>query len=93
MKVRWDQVVESDHIQNPRTGAWHEVTATVLSPTGAFVKIWVKGQAVALKPRPAAELTDVRRGTTGEVVDLFQVIFSGQTSRTIPQSESEVDPR
>jgi hypothetical protein len=78
--VRWDQVAESDKIQNPATKAWHEVTATVLSKDGALVKVWVKGQAVALKPRPAAGVVDVQRGATGEAVDLFQVIFSGRTA-------------
>jgi hypothetical protein len=79
-RVRWDQVVESDKIQNPATKTWHEVTTTVLSMDGSLVKVWIKGQAMALKPRPAAGTVEVQRGATGAVVDLFQVIFSGQTA-------------
>ena len=78
--VRWDQVVESDKIQNPATKKWHEITQTVLSKDGTLVKVWIKGQAMALKPRPAAGMVEVQRGATGAVVDLFQVIFSGRTA-------------
>lgn len=78
--IRWDQVVESDKIQNPATKVWHEVTQTVLSKDGSLVKVWIKGQATALKPRPAAGTVEVQRGATGAVVDLFQVIFSGRTA-------------
>lgn len=78
--IRWDQVVEEDKIQNPATKKWHEVTQTVLSTDGKLVKVWVKGQALALKPRPAAGMVDVQRGEMGAVVDLFQVIFSGRTA-------------
>jgi hypothetical protein len=79
-RIRWDQVVESDKIQNPATKAWHEVTTTVLSKDGTLVKVWIKGQAMALKPRPADGMVEVQRGATGAVVDLFQVIFSGRTA-------------
>jgi hypothetical protein len=78
--IRWDQVVESDKIQNPADGKWYEVTATVLSQDRTLVKVWVKGQWRALAPRRAAGMVDVQRGKTGEVVDLFQVIFSGRTA-------------
>lgn len=78
--IRWDQVAVEDKIQNPATKSWHEVTSTVLSTDGALVKVWIKGQATALKPRPATGLVDVQRGEMGAVVDLFQVIFSGRTA-------------
>jgi hypothetical protein len=52
----------------------------VLSKDGTLVKVWVKGQAMALKPRPADGTVEVQRGQMGAAVDLFQVIFSGRTS-------------
>ena len=79
-RIRWDQVVESDKIQNLSTKTWHEITTTVLSMDGSMVKIWIKGRATVLMTRPAAGTVEVQRGATGAVVDLFQVIFSGQTS-------------
>lgn len=73
----WDMVVESDRIYFAKTKRWYTVAQTVLSPDGSTVTIYVEGQAAPAHRRAKDRPDDHRRGATGRVVDMFQVIFSG----------------
>jgi hypothetical protein len=75
--ITWGQVVESDEIYFAKTKRWYEVVRTVLSQDGKTVRIWVKGQQAAAQRNVTDVPDDHRRGATGAVVDLFQIIFSG----------------
>lgn len=89
----WDMVVESDQIYFAKTKRWYTVAQTVLSPDGTTVSVYVEGQAKPALRRPKDRPDDLRRGKTGQVVELFQVTFSGTFNpgaRPAPKkSESE----
>lgn len=87
-KITWGQVVESDEIYFAKTRRWYEVTQTVLSQDGKTVRIWVKGQIKAAVRAVGDVPDDYRRGATGAVVDLFQVVFSGQYTPGKPGDNS-----
>src|SRR4051812_17975061 len=77
--IPWGKVVESDQIWSEKAHKWYEVISAVRSMDGAMVKI--RARRVA-KPiiRPATDPARVKRGVTGEAVDLIEIIFSGPIS-------------
>ncbi len=84
-ELPWKLIVESDEIYSPKTRKWYEVRGVVLQKDGR-IRVFAKGIPKAFTRDPA-ETTMVRRGATGKAVDVFQIIFSGQTARDIPESE------
>jgi hypothetical protein len=76
MDLPWGQVAESDEVFSPKAGRWFEVESTRATRDGIVVK--AKGVA---KPWPAQDprkMVKVRRGATGEAVDMFIIAFSGE---------------
>jgi hypothetical protein len=72
----WSLVVESDEVFSAKTQRWYRVRSTVALPTG---KVRVKFEGVG-KPFevPAGDQVTVRRGPTGDAVDvLISVLRSG----------------
>jgi hypothetical protein len=76
----WSLVVESDQVFSAKTGKWYTVRSTSLLPTG---KVRIRFEGVA-KPfevptvdpatgKPA--MAKVRRGPTGEAVDIINEIM------------------
>ena len=78
INTRWGLVVESDQIYSAKTGKWYPVRQSVGMPDGTHIKVWATGI-----PKPIVKALDdpvrVRRGPTGKAVDLFAIVFSGQT--------------
>jgi hypothetical protein len=69
----WSLVVESDQVFSAKTGKWYTVRSTSLLPTG---KVRIRFEGVA-KPFevPATDTVKVRRGPTGEAVDIINEIM------------------
>lgn len=78
MDTTWAKVVESDEVYSPKTKVWYEVQQRITLPNGK-IKIKAKGVRLYWPPQDPAGSVKVRRGATGRVVDLFEVIFSGAT--------------
>jgi hypothetical protein len=76
--TRWGLVVESDEIYSAKTNRWYEVVRSVASLDGTTIGIFIKGQPKPIR-KPVGDPVRVRRGATGRAVDMFAVIFSGQT--------------
>lgn len=72
----WGEVVESDEIYSAATDRWYEVQSS--SRDGGKMRVRVKGIAKMLIKDVGAPVR-LRRGATGDVVDLFAVLFSGKT--------------
>ena len=75
-EIRWGLVVESDQIHSARTGKWYEVEQVRL--VRGLVVVKVAGVPKPLKPQDPQAMVTVRRGPTGDAVDLIQIIFSGE---------------
>lgn len=72
----WGQVAESDEVFSTNRNRWYEVESTKATRDGIVIK--AKGVA---KPWPAQnprKTVKVRRGATGEAVDMFIIAFSGE---------------
>ena len=86
----WGQVVESDQIWSDKTRKWYEVISSVL--VGDRMRIQAKGLPKAINPLASADVR-VRRGATGQTMDMWNVVWSAQT---IPdaqiEQESEATP-
>jgi hypothetical protein len=69
----WSLVVESDQVFSAKTGKWYTVRSTSLLPTG---KVRIRFEGVA-KPFevPTVDTVKVRRGPTGEAVDIINEIM------------------
>jgi hypothetical protein len=72
-EIPWRLVVESDQVFSAKTGKWYRVRSTSLLPTG---KVRIRFEGVA-KPFevPATDTVQVRRGPTGEAVDVINTIM------------------
>jgi hypothetical protein len=71
----WAEVVESDEIYSAATNRWYEVQSS--SRDGTRMRVRVKGIPKMLIKDVDAPVR-LRRGATGDVVDLFAVLFSGK---------------
>jgi hypothetical protein len=87
---KWGEVVEGDEILSVKTNRWYEVSRSVTDGKGN-IKVNIKG---APKPiiRPVGEMTKIRRGVSGEAVDILEVLWSAQTRPTETPASSEVGP-
>lgn len=76
-EIIWGLVVEGDQIYSDRTKKWYPVTGSSAVKGTTKIKVFVNGRAIALQE--AKDTVRVRRGPTGDAVDVLQLIFSGQT--------------
>lgn len=67
-EITWSQVVEGDEIYSPKTDRWYEVTRAAHGAATSTIN--AKGIPKALKP-VSAHKVKVRRGPTGNAVDMF----------------------
>lgn len=73
--LSWGQVVEGDQIYSDKTKRWYEVTRAVHSGgTEGKSLINAKGIPRGLKPN-SADPVKVRRGPTGNAVDMFASVL------------------
>jgi hypothetical protein len=80
MDGTWSMVVESDEVYSPTTKRWYAIESRVTLADGR-VKVKAEGVARFWPPQDASKPVRIRRGPTGQAVDVFQIIFSGPTSR------------
>ena len=85
----WGEVVEGDQILSVKTNRWYEVTRTVANK--GKVKLNIKGSAKPIE-RERADPVKVRRGVTGEGMDILEVLWSAQTRPTYTPTSDEVGP-
>jgi hypothetical protein len=71
----WGEVVVDDEILSVKTGRWYEVTRSVMNHETGIVKVNVKGNPNPIT-RPASDLVRLRRGTSGDAVDSFELLWS-----------------
>lgn len=75
-EIRWGLVVESDQIHSAKTGKWYEVERVRL--VRGKVEVKVAGVPKPMTPQDPKHMVLVRRGPTGDAVDLIEIIFSGE---------------
>ena len=85
-ELRWNQVVESDQIWSDKTRKWYQVISSVALPDGRM-RIQAKGLPKSIAPAGAGTVR-VRRGPTGQTVDMWNVVWSAQT---IPSTPTDPD--
>lgn len=91
MSYTWGDVVESDEIQSAKTGKWYEVTSSVRLKNGKMRVIAV-GLPKAID-QPAGKPVTLRRGKTGEAVDMFtRVFWSGPSNPDVSKGAVGVAP-
>jgi hypothetical protein len=76
-EIIWGLVVEGDQIYSDRTKKWYSVTGSSAVTGTTKIKVFINGRAIPLQE--SKDIVRVRRGPTGDAVDVLQLIFSGQT--------------
>lgn len=76
-EITWGLLVSEDEIFSPRTGKWHEILEVRRKGTDVTVRLAGGGKTVPKFTKPATTTVRVRRSETGQVVDMFAVVFSG----------------
>jgi hypothetical protein len=74
MDTTWAMVVESDEVYSRAKDRWYPVVS--VHHAGGKVKARLTGMAKLVEMDPAKAVR-VRRGPTGQAVDMFAVVFSG----------------
>jgi hypothetical protein len=69
----WSLVAESDQVYSAKTQKWYEVRSTTLLDSG-LVRVRFTGVAKPFEV-PAGARVRVRRGPTGEAVDVINTIM------------------
>lgn len=76
VETTWRRVVEGDEVWSVKTRKFYPVTRVSLGPAG--VKVLMQGIPKAVMRKPDDPVT-VRRGATGQAVDVFlDVFYSGE---------------
>lgn len=84
----WGDAVESDEIKS-KNGRWYEVISVARLKGGKEVRVRLKG-IKNLVTRNASDPVELKRGVTGDAVDVIGVIFSGPSWPTAnADNESE----
>lgn len=73
----WGEVVAEDEILSVKTNRWYEVIRTVTDGKGN-VKVNIKGSPKQIV-RSVTDPVRVRRGVSGEAMDILEVLWSAQT--------------
>jgi hypothetical protein len=89
MTIDWFQVVESDQIWSEKTKKWYQVISSVALDNDRM-RIQAKGLPKSITPLASADVR-VRRGATGQTMDMWNVVWSAQTIPSTPELESEVE--
>jgi hypothetical protein len=76
-ETTWGLLVSEDEIFSPRTGKWHEIMEVRHRGADVTVRLTGGGKEVPQFTKPATTKVRVRRSKTGQVVDMFAVVFSG----------------
>lgn len=76
-EIPWSLVVEGDQIYSERTKKWYPVTGSSTIKGTTKIKVFINGRAIPLQE--ARDEVRVRRGPTGDAVDVLHLVFSGQT--------------
>jgi hypothetical protein len=71
--ITWAEVVESDEIYSAKTKKWYPVISSARLATGKM-RITAKGLPKAVD-MPLGDPVTVRRGATGQAVDLLNTIL------------------
>lgn len=74
----WGQVCESDEIYSTNTRKWYRVLQVQATLTTATIQLEKVGKPLV---RPACQEIppdQIRRGETGQAMDVFITIFSGE---------------
>jgi hypothetical protein len=77
-ETTWGMIVEGDQIYSEVTKKWYPVTGSVSIRGTTLIKVFVNGRQAG-PPKEAADKVRVRRGPTGQAVDVIHLVFSGQT--------------
>lgn len=72
----WGEVVEGDEILSAKTGRWYEVIRTVTNEKDGTIKVNIKNAPHKPIIRSVNDPVRVKRGITGDAVDLFQLLWS-----------------
>lgn len=75
-EIPWGLVVEGDEVYSTTAGRWFTVAATIETRDG--IKVRAEGVAKSWPPQPPKRMVKVRRGATGNAVDIILVAFSGE---------------
>jgi hypothetical protein len=72
----WGQLTEGDLVYAEKTSRWYEVMQVVRNDRDSTVTVSLKGMNKPVTKFLGQDCL-VRRGSTGQAVDIVQVIFSG----------------
>jgi hypothetical protein len=98
LDITYGQVAEGDHVLSPKLGRWYEVTAVVAQPNGK-VRITMprtgrpaaggKPQINAWHDFNSTTPCRVRRGETGQAVDMFATVLWSAPTKTTEARDPE----
>lgn len=78
-QVGWHEVVEGDQVKSVRNGRFYPVVATAKVGGSIHVTLDLDGKhKTVIRPTPAEPKATVRRGATGQAVDVFIEVFSSR---------------
>lgn len=73
----WGQLTEGDQVFSEKAGKWFEVVRVVRNDRDSMVTVSLKGMSKPVTKYLGQDCR-VKRGSTGQAVDIVQVIFSGE---------------
>lgn len=74
-EIPWGLVVESDQVYSEAKDRWYTIER--IERAGGKVKAKAEGVPTSWLVRPAKPVR-VKRGATGQAVDVLQIVFSGE---------------
>lgn len=74
----YGQLGESDQLYSPKTGKWYEVLSVSTTATEARIRLAGVGKLLIKPIKEQIPPGRVKRGQTGQAMDLFITIFSGE---------------
>lgn len=78
--IEWHQLAEGDELRSVKTGNFYPVTRVLKRAAGYQITVTMPdgSHQQIIRPTPAEPRAVVRRGPTGQTVDLFVHVFSSQ---------------
>ena len=81
-EIGWYEVVEGDRLKSVKTGDFYEVTAAYGSRTARKIGVNVNGKVQMItRPIEGEPTAFVKRGATGQAVDVFVEVFSSEEAK------------
>lgn len=74
-EILWNQLAEGDQLKSVRNGRFYAVERTAAMKDGIHVKLAGIAREI-VRPTPAEPRATVRRGATGQAVDMFVTVLS-----------------